>query len=420
MSTPSPPAITIPVKSGTAANLFSATAKKAPVADRTTKTPFQANSIYQKSFRSEAQPVRLISRFANTEVSNKSGASRLAATTNHGNHLVMDRVAQAFSSRMQKQNSEPVIKYTVTVNDKTYKVLRKIGSGGSAKVYECLEPKTLLTVAIKIINLAKADLKTQKSYFNERDILMKLSNSNHVVRMFDSEHKQHLKELLIVMEKGDADLSQVIDTHFKTRGKLIDGIFIKFYWHGMVQAVREIHSHGIVHADLKPVNFILVKNQIKLIDFGIANAVGPDCTSVILDYQIGTINYMAPEALKNRALDASFLVPFGDGDDGNQYKKTVIKYNNKVDIWSLGCILYNLVYGRPPYDIYNDVPSKVQAITNPSFVIEFPTITNTKLLDCMKCCLRYKPNDRISAAELLEHPYLKEDTLWIEQAEFRK
>ena len=54
---------------------------------------------------------------------------------------------------------------------------------------------------------------------------------------------------------------------------------------------------GIVHSDLKPANFMLVSGTLKLIDFGIANALQPDMTSVTLDQTVGTVNYMSPEAI---------------------------------------------------------------------------------------------------------------------------
>jgi serine/threonine-protein kinase TTK/MPS1 len=314
----------------------------------------------------------------------------------------------------------------VKVNDKTYKVLRKIGAGGSAKVYEGFEPTTYQSVAIKIINIAQADPRTQKSYFNERSILTQLKDCKYVVKIYNSEYKSEIKELVIVMEKGEADLSQVLDYHFKTRERsgLVDGTFIKFHWRGMLMAVNEIHQHGIVHADLKPVNFILVKNQIKLIDFGIASTLDPGGTSVIRDYQIGTINYMAPEALKNRAAESNYVLPSSTNDhlksshdENNQRqpsaKKTLIRYNSKADIWSLGCILYNFVYGRPPFDKYEDILSKVQAITNPRHVINFPDINNAHLMDCMKLCLRYNPEDRPTAEQLLNHEYLRSDLICI-------
>lgn len=425
-----------------------------------TKTPLQPANLFQRGFKSELQPNRISSRFQNDNYNLKSSTryvpptsqrqlairsttertdgptsgilSRLGSTfkknipkvkepdklpepqirvldncTNHNNNnnnITTAARTQQLSSRTQ---SEPNIKYQVRVNDKTYKILRKLGSGGSAKVYEGFEPQTAQSVAIKIIIVSQADQRTQESFFNEKFILKKLKDNKHVVRMFDSEYKKDCKELVIVMEKGDADLSQVIESHIKSRNCMIDGIFIKFYWRGMLQAVHSIHEHGIVHADLKPVNFILVKNEIKLIDFGIASAVDPDGTSVIRDYQIGTINYMAPEALRNRANDASFYN--NSGVENQQRKTTIIKYNSKADIWSLGCILYNLVYGRPPFDKYKDIVSKVQAITNPSTIIDFPAISNDKLLNCMKACLRHNPLERPTAQQLINDPYLKED-----------
>jgi serine/threonine-protein kinase TTK/MPS1 len=398
--------------------------------------PRASNRIEHQHVRLNADPSNHIdrirgvftkpSRQAYTSVSNKSVHTPAAPHTPAAHTAVAH--TPATTHQFSRAYSEPSIKYQVKVNDKTYKVLRKIGAGGSAKVYEGFEPTTYQSVAIKIINIAQADPRTQKSYFNERAILTQLKDCKHVVKIYNSEYKSEIKELVIVMEKGEADLSQVLDYHFKSRERpeVVDGTFIKFHWRGMLLAVNEIHQHGIVHADLKPVNFILVKNQIKLIDFGIASTLDPGGTSVIRDYQIGTINYMAPEALKNRAAESNYILPpsysvpsKSSNDENNQRqqsaKKTLIRYNSKADIWSLGCILYNFVYGRPPFDKYEDVLSKVQAITNPRHVINFPEINNTHLMNCMKLCLRYNPADRPTAEQLLNHEYLRSDLICISQ-----
>jgi serine/threonine-protein kinase TTK/MPS1 len=67
----------------------------------------------------------------------------------------------------------------------------------------------------------------------------------------------------------------------------------------MLEAVQVIHEEKIVHSDLKPANFVLVKGSLKLIDFGIAKAIPNDTTNIQRDQQIGTVNYMSPEAIED-------------------------------------------------------------------------------------------------------------------------
>lgn len=104
--------------------------------------------------------------------------------------------------------------------------------------------------------------------------------------MYDYEFQNNNKELLIVMEKGDDDLLNVLKSYCKTETKLSPHL-IRFYWQEMLKVVNEIHKRNIVHSDLKPVNFILVSGKLKLIDFGIANAIQSNKTSVYKDCIIG-------------------------------------------------------------------------------------------------------------------------------------
>lgn len=74
--------------------------------------------------------------------------------------------------------------------------------------------------------------------------------------------------MLIVLEKGDCDLAHVLK-----ESKKRDLVKLKTYWKQMLSAVNIVHEVGIVHADLKPANFLFVGPVLKLIDFGIANGI---------------------------------------------------------------------------------------------------------------------------------------------------
>uniref|UniRef100_A0A915KSV7 Protein kinase domain-containing protein n=1 Tax=Romanomermis culicivorax TaxID=13658 RepID=A0A915KSV7_ROMCU len=193
--------------------------------------------------------------------------------------------------------------------------------------------------------------------------------------------------LYVVMEKGDTDLA----TFFKKRGQnRLDYLTLAFYWSEMLKAVQVVHQKGIVHSDLKPRNFLIVGGQVKLIDFGIANAVPSNKTSVTKECQMGTPNYMSPEALSS----------FEDVD------RCKFRVGVKSDVWSLGCILYYMVYGKTPFE---HVPNncKMFAITNCKYQIEFEPIEDLNLLNVMQRCLERDPRKRASVEELLNHTYLK-------------
>lgn len=99
--------------------------------------------------------------------------------------------------------------------------------------------------------------------------------------------------LYVVMEKGDADLHNVLQS---CTGDLPLFRLMQF-WHEMLQAVHYIHQNGVIHSDLKPANFLMVNGRLKLIDFGIASNISTDSTSIIKHSQAGTFNYISPEAL---------------------------------------------------------------------------------------------------------------------------
>uniref|UniRef100_A0A4W6E699 Dual specificity protein kinase TTK n=1 Tax=Lates calcarifer TaxID=8187 RepID=A0A4W6E699_LATCA len=274
---------------------------------------------------------------------------------------------------------------SITIKGKQFFILKMIGRGGSSKVYQVLDHKKQL-FAVKFVDLEEADAQTIESYKNEIEHLNHLQQySDQIIKLYDYEMTNSY--IYMLMECGNLDLN----TWLRNR-KTVNPLERKFYWKNMLEAVHTIHKHGIVHSDLKPANFVIVNASLKLIDFGIANRIQPDVTSIMKDSQVGTLNYMPPEAIK---------------DTSSQPGKARSKISPKGDVWSLGCILYCMTYGKTPFQSITNQITKLHAIIDPSHKIEFPDISEKDLLDVLKRCLVRNPRERISIAELLEHPYLQ-------------
>lgn len=109
--------------------------------------------------------------------------------------------------------------------------------------------------------------------------------------------------LYMVMEKGESDLRNVLRSH-KTTMPLYT---LMSLWHQMLLCVNYIHSKDVIHSDLKPENFLLVNGRLKLIDFGISSKIAVDATSIIKYSQVGTFNYISPEALMDTSTESSPL-----------------------------------------------------------------------------------------------------------------
>ncbi|KAI8849395.1 kinase-like domain-containing protein [Chytridium lagenaria] len=283
------------------------------------------------------------------------------------------------------------------VNQTLYWRISLVGRGASSKVYK------VMTEAGEIYALKKVKLKGQDSsairgYLNEVELLKRLSGCEHIIRLVDSEVDEIASVIYLVLEYGEIDLARLL---VKLNGKPLNPSFIRLYWFQMLEAVRIIHEENIIHSDLKPANFIVVEGSLKLIDFGIANAIPNDTTNVHRDYQTGTINYMAPEAIVFSDSDRSSLKV-------NLHIHSFLigkKLGRASDVWSLGCILYQLVYGQPPFANLT-VLQKLHCIADPNYLISFTPIDDSNLMNVMRSCLNRNPKKRMGIPQLLNHRYL--------------
>ncbi|EDV25011.1 uncharacterized protein TRIADDRAFT_25361 [Trichoplax adhaerens] len=283
---------------------------------------------------------------------------------------------------------------TITVNDKDYMVIKAIGRGGTSKVYSAITPSGKIC-AIKVVDLTGADELIRTSYFKEITLLENLRGCETIVQLYDWEVQDLRDELIVVMEHGSTDLAVFLKK--EDPRKMADWHRISF-WKQMLLAVDLIHKKGIIHCDLKPANFIIVEGKLKLIDFNIADAIQEDETSIKREMTVGSFNYMAPEAIVDTR------------QKGFRYKgKPSAKIGRKADVWSLGCILYYMVYGRTPFQSIMDNVEKLCKIIDPHYNIDFPDVANTVWVDVIKKCLQRDPNERASIEELLNLDLYKGD-----------
>lgn len=165
----------------------------------------------------------------------------------------------------------------------------------------------------------------------------------------------------------------------------------------MLNAVNTVHEAKIVHCDLKPANFLLVQGTLKLIDFGISKAIMNDTTNIVRENQVGTVNYMSPEALQETSIS---------------HDRARLKIGRPSDIWSLGCILYEMTFGRPPFAQFTTLIQRLHKILDPGYEIEFPQeFPNSDLINAVRGCLRRPPKERYTLPQLLAHSLLKPNCL---------
>ncbi|CAN4121071.1 unnamed protein product [Withania somnifera] len=316
---------------------------------------------------------------------------------------------EASSSRKKGYDPDTFFK----VNGKLYQRLGKIGSGGSSEVHKVIASDCSI-YALKKIKLKGRDYATAYGFCQEIEYLKRLKGKNNIIQLIDyevtdknlldevmsglmSNNESRVKEdgyIYMVLEYGEIDLAHMLSQKWREldgSDSIIDENWLRFYWQQILLAVNTIHEERIVHSDLKPANFLLVRGSLKLIDFGIAKAIMCDTTNIQRDSQVGTLSYMSPEAFMCNETDAN----------GN-----TIKCGRPSDIWSLGCILYQMVYGRTPFSEYKTFWAKFKVITDPNHAITYEPLSNPWLLDLLKKCLAWDRNERWRIPQLLQHPFL--------------
>ena len=192
-------------------------------------------------------------------------------------------------------------------NEKDYKIIKKIGEGGYGEVY-LIEKGSEKYVLKKIKSkLTEEDINEYNKIIN---ILYKINNKN-IIKYYKTFREKD--SLNILMEYGGDNNLEKFIKKYKEKNELIVENIIRDIIIQICFGLKEIHKNKIIHRDLTPDNiFVDDNNQIKIGDFGISKILINKYTTK----KIGKYHYFAPEIEKGE------------------------KYNNKIDIYSLGCIIY--------------------------------------------------------------------------------
>ncbi|KFV83226.1 Serine/threonine-protein kinase Nek5, partial [Struthio camelus australis] len=257
-----------------------------------------------------------------------------------------------------------------------YEIIKEIGEGSFGKVFLAKGKVNNEQCVIKEIDLTKMPTKEEEASRKEVNLLAKMKHAN-IVTFYTS--LQEKNKLYIVMEYCDGgDLMKRINMQ---HGVLFDEDQILSWFVQIALGLKYIHDRKILHRDVKAQNIFLSNNGkvAKLGDFGIAkelnNTMELACTCV------GTPYYLSPEICENQP------------------------YNNKTDIWSLGCVLYELCALKHPFE-GNSLHQLVLKICRGHFQPVSPNYSyDLRIL--ISQLFKISPRDRPSINSILRKPFLE-------------
>ncbi|XP_073651219.1 serine/threonine-protein kinase Nek5 isoform X7 [Tursiops truncatus] len=257
-----------------------------------------------------------------------------------------------------------------------YDVIKAIGEGAFGKAYLAKGKSDSKHCVIKEINFEKMPIQEKEASEKEVILLAKMKHPN-IVTFFSS--FQENNRLFIVMEYCDGgDLMKRIK---KQRGVLLSEDQILSWFVQISLGLKHIHDRKILHRDIKTQNIFLSKNGMvaKLGDFGIARVLNN--TMELARTCVGTPYYLSPEICQNKP------------------------YNNKTDIWSLGCVLYELCTLRHPFE-GNNLHQLVLKICQARVPPISPRFSHD-LQSLISQLFEVSPRARPSISSILKRPFLE-------------
>ncbi|RMZ55181.1 hypothetical protein APUTEX25_005459 [Auxenochlorella protothecoides] len=251
-----------------------------------------------------------------------------------------------------------------------YRVLELVGEGSFGKVFKARKTGSLATVAVKLITKRGKNERDLLGLRQEIDILRTMRHE-HIIQMLDA--FETATDFCVVTEFAQGELFQILEDD----RSLSEGV-VRDVARQLVAALHYLHSHRIIHRDMKPQNILLsAAGTVKLCDFGFARSLSAH--TLMVTSVKGTPLYMAPELVQERP------------------------YNHTVDLWSLGVILYELYVGQPPFYTTSIYTLIKQIVREP---VRYPSSMSPDFKSFLKGLLEKQPSRRLDWPDLLHHPFV--------------
>ena len=258
-----------------------------------------------------------------------------------------------------------------------FEILEKLGDGAYSVVYKVRRKEDSQIYALKKVSLSNLSQKEKENSLNEVRILASVK-STFVIAYKEAFIDESDQSLCIVMEYADkGDLYQKI-TQFKKMGCLIDEVDIWRIFIQMTKGLKALHDLKILHRDLKSANiFLFGDGSAKIGDLNVSKVAHKG-----LGYtQTGTPYYASPEVWRDEP------------------------YDTKSDIWSLGCVTFEMLALHPPFRAEN-----MEKLYEKVIKCQYGKISerySDDIKEIIKLLLKVKTKERPTCAQILKHPLVK-------------
>lgn len=259
-----------------------------------------------------------------------------------------------------------------------FEIGKKLGKGKFGRVYCVRHKKTGFICAMKVMEKQEiVQYNVQKQFRREVEIQSSLNHQN-LTKLYGYFHDE--KRVYLLMEYlVNGELYKLL----RSKGPLND-IYASHYIYQVADALDYMHQRNIIHRDVKPENVLIgFDNIIKLTDFG-WSIISPH--GVKRKTLCGTIDYLSPELINLK------------------------EYDDKVDVWALGVLAYELVANEPPFEEDSKDLTCKRIVKGD---LRFPSHVSLDAQDLITQLLRHSSKDRISLRDVKQHPWLvKNKPFW--------